>query len=173
MRFAEFVTEDEILNESFWNWMAQKLMSNNQAQNIPGNTPEEKLNTAVDSLQLALDLGGVADPTGIADGANGVIYLLRAAADNQNWPSHVTNALISFVSIIPFADVVKLAKVKGGTKLAKNVAKGSRAVKTAGQNAKLNRQTGQMANTYNQFGPGGVQAVQNAGNYIGGLAGNQ
>src|SRR5690348_3650498 len=99
MRFKEFMELDEFYGGNFW-------------AEIPGNTSQEKFANAVNMLQTALDVAGIADPTGIADGTNGVIYLIRAAADRQHWQSHLTNALISFVSMIPFGDLVKLLKAK-------------------------------------------------------------
>jgi hypothetical protein len=139
--FKEYVD----LQESMWSGLAGLLQKSGADQSLPGNTPEEKLDYAADALHLALDAGGIADPTGIVDGTNGVLYLLRAVAQKERWPEHVKNALISFVSIIPFGDLVKLVKAKKGIQWAKTAATGARAVKTAGANARAGRMAAAVA----------------------------
>lgn len=86
--------------------------------------------TKLDDLQLALDVAGLEPTIGTAaDGANVVISLLRAAKEKESdaKKKHLLDAGISAVSMIPFADVVKLLKLR---KLRKVAVKGARAVKT-------------------------------------------
>jgi hypothetical protein len=59
----------------------------------------------LDNFQTALDIAGIADPTGIADIANAAIYLGRG---------HWKDAAISALSIIPLADLAKAGRL--GTK---------------------------------------------------------
>lgn len=54
------------------------------------------------SLSAALDLAGLFDPTGIADGANAVLL----ASDGDYW-----GALQSGLSVLPFGDLAKVGKV--------------------------------------------------------------
>jgi RHS repeat-associated protein len=56
----------------------------------------------VDGLQGAADVAGVVDPTGIVDGANGVIYTARG---------DYFNAAISFAGMVPYAgDLAKIGR---------------------------------------------------------------
>lgn len=85
----------------------------------------------LDKVQTALDVAGIEPTVGTAaDGANTIISLLRAAAAEEKdiKKKHLINAGISAVSMIPFADVVKLLKLKPARKLA---VKGARAAKKA------------------------------------------
>lgn len=118
-------------------------------QVIPGKTPQEKAEIGLDTVNTALDAAGIADPSGIADGVNTVIYTLRAAsaksADARN--KHLFDALISLVSIIPFADFVKLLKarkLRTGAKLA------LKSVKPIVRGARMARNT-RMANDQSQL----------------------
>ena len=66
-------------------------------------------------LSAALDLAGIVDPTGIADGANAVLQ-----AKKGDW----LNAGISAVAIIPVVgDVAKLGKIKKDVNIIKNTIK--------------------------------------------------
>jgi hypothetical protein len=77
----------------------------------------------LDILQFALDLVGVVDPTGLADGASALISLSRG-----EW----LNAAISAVSLVPYVgDMAKLGKLP---KYARTVEK---AVQVAGKDAKF------------------------------------
>lgn len=72
---------------------------------------------AADLTQMALDLGGIVDPTGIADGSNAVISLGRAigSAWNGEWSAaggHMVNGVISVAGIVPIlGDAAKLGKL--------------------------------------------------------------
>lgn len=83
-------------------------------------TPASPTDQALDKISSILDLAGL-DPTfgTIADLSNAVLYAGRglAAKDPQMRNQHYLNALISSVSAIPFADVIKLLRAK---KIAKN-----------------------------------------------------
>ncbi|MCC9644991.1 hypothetical protein LOC71_22165 [Rhodopirellula sp. JC740] len=85
----------------------------------PTTQPGESfgLSDMADSGQLALDAIGIADPTGIADGANAAISLGRAFTDPDRRGEHLQNAAISAVSMIPFAgDLAKIFKAPRATK---------------------------------------------------------
>ena len=85
----------------------------------------------LDTVQTALDIAGIEPTVGTAaDGANAVISLLRAAAAEEadSKKKHLINAGISAVSMVPFADIVKIFKFRPAKKLA---VKGARAVKSA------------------------------------------
>jgi hypothetical protein len=75
------------------------------------------LTLAADLTQMALDLGGIVDPTGIADGSNAMISVGRAigAAWNGEWSAaggHVVNGVISVAGILPLlGDAAKLGKI--------------------------------------------------------------
>ncbi|NOQ65507.1 MAG: hypothetical protein GQ582_13430 [Methyloprofundus sp.] len=62
---------------------------------------EEKEEIALDIIQFILDISGIIDPSPLSDGSNALISLARG-----NW----FDAFISTVSIIPFADIVKIGK---------------------------------------------------------------
>jgi len=85
----------------------------------------------LDKVQAALDVAGIEPTIGTAaDGANAVISLLRAAAadEKDSKKKHLINAGISAVSMVPFADVIKIFKAKPVRKLA---VKGARTIKQA------------------------------------------
>ena len=102
----------------------------------------EDLSSKLDKLQLALDLAGIEPTVGtIADGANTIISSLRAASalaskNKDEAAEHAINAGISIISIIPFADVVKLLKAR---KLRKPALYAAKAIKLAGKTAKTQR----------------------------------
>jgi hypothetical protein len=94
---------------------------------------------AVDALQNALDIIGI-DPiigTG-ADAANVLISTLRSALakTSDEKQKHIINAGISAISLIPFADIIKLLKLRKSPKLAKPAIAGARALKTAASSVK-------------------------------------
>jgi RHS repeat-associated protein len=60
----------------------------------------------IDNVQTGLDIAGIADPTGIVDGVNAVIY-----AGRGQWG----NAGISALAIIPFGDVGKVGRLGAKT----------------------------------------------------------
>ena len=96
----------------------------------------EDVSNNLDKLQLALDVAGIEPTVGmVADGANAIISTLRAAValadkDNDTAKKHAINAGISAISLIPFADVVKLVKVRD---LRKPAVMAARALKTTGK----------------------------------------
>lgn len=88
------------------------------------------VDTGLDTLQTGLDGLGVADPTPVSDGANAVISLGRAVSDPKNAGTHLMNAGISVVSMIPY--VGDLAK---GLKYGGKAMRGGRAARGAGKAA--------------------------------------
>jgi hypothetical protein len=103
---------------------------------------KEETTNKLDALQLALDVAGLEPTVGsIADGANAIISSLRAAAalaskEKDKAAEHAINAGISAVSILPFADVIKLLKSR---KLRKPAIAAAKAIKFAGKTAKNQR----------------------------------
>jgi len=91
------------------------------------------MSKTLNTLQGALDIAGIEPTIGTAaDGANTVISLLRAAAadEKDQQKKHMINAGISAVSMIPFADVIKLLKLRKVSKPATKLAvKGARGLK--------------------------------------------
>jgi hypothetical protein len=74
----------------------------------------ENSNT-VDKIQAALDVAGFEPTIGTtADATNAVISGLRAALSKESdeRKKHIINAGISAVSMIPFADVIKILKLR-------------------------------------------------------------
>jgi len=102
----------------------------------------EEESSKIDKLQLALDVAGIEPTIGTAaDGANAIISALRLAGaaarkDKEAAKEHAINAGISAVSLIPFGDVVKLAKLR---KLRNPLVKGAKKIKQAGLVAKADR----------------------------------
>jgi hypothetical protein len=102
----------------------------------------EEKSSKLDKLQLALDVAGIEPTVGtVADGANAIISALRLAGaaarkDKDAAKEHAINMGISAVSLIPFGDVVKLAKLR---KLRKPLVTGAKKVKQAGVAAKADR----------------------------------
>lgn len=77
----------------------------------------------LDCLKLALDTWGFEHTTGwIGDAASGTISLGQAihkgATGKPGASKHLADFAISAISMIPFADVIKLLKIKYGTKYA-------------------------------------------------------
>ncbi len=98
-----------------------------------------KESNAINSLQSALDIAGFEPTVGsAADATNVVISGLRAALAKEpdERKRHIINAGISAVSLIPFADIVKLLKLRKTTSLAKPVISSARALKHAAANIK-------------------------------------
>ena len=99
---------------------------------------EEK---AIDQIQTALDIAGLEPTVGsVADGANIIISLLRAAANKEKdkRKEHLINAGISAISLIPFADVIKLLKLrKIGKTATKAGISGARALKNYSTSQKM------------------------------------
>ena len=106
---------------------------------------EEKMSN-IDKLQAALDVAGVEPTIGsFADGANAVISALRAgkaavAGEKDEAKEHIINMGISAVSLIPFADVIKLLKLrKLGKKPVKAAVAAGKHLKQAGAGLKQAR----------------------------------
>jgi hypothetical protein len=88
----------------------------------------------LDTIQSALDVAGIEPTIGtVADSINVVISLLRAAKDktSDERKSHLFDAAISAISILPMADFVKILKIRKYRKLA---TKAARVIKTGGKN---------------------------------------
>lgn len=69
----------------------------------------------IDQIQAALDIAGFEPTVGTAaDAANTVISGLRAALAKEpdERKQHIINAGISAISLIPFADVIKVLKLR-------------------------------------------------------------
>jgi len=112
---------------------------------------ERRKRNAIDNLQTALDIIGL-DPLfqvgTTADLVNLLISGLRsglalAKKENDIAKEHAINAGISAISLIPFADVIKILKFRKLGKLkrpaTKLAVKGGRALKSYGKQQKLDR----------------------------------
>ncbi len=105
---------------------------------------EEKLG-ALDALQAGLDIAGFEPTIGsFADGANAIIYAMRSAKSllTGKWnqaKEHLLDAGISAVSLIPFADVIKILRLRKIPKLAKTGIKWARGLKSYAKTEKVKR----------------------------------
>jgi hypothetical protein len=93
----------------------------------------------IDKVQAALDVIGFEPTIGTAaDAINTLISTLRAAfsKETDERKKHIINAGISAISLIPFADLIKLIKLKHYKKTA---IKGARVVKNYGKQQQTNR----------------------------------
>jgi len=107
--------------------------------------PDNK-SSGLDNLQFGLDVAGVADPTPIADGVNAAISLARASKSDtpEERKKHLTNALISGISTVPYVgDLAKLFKYGG--KGAKAAAKGAGGAESAAKTFKAATPTVDLA----------------------------
>tara|TARA_Y100000310_G_scaffold345541_1_gene466270 strand:- start:6603 stop:7022 length:420 start_codon:yes stop_codon:yes gene_type:complete len=92
--------------------------------------------TKLDKLQMLLDIVGIEPSVGTAaDIINSIISAARAIADKDRRKEHIVNMIISLVSMIPAADVVKLVKKP----YRKAAVKGMRYIKNTGKQAKQDR----------------------------------
>ena len=104
----------------------------------------EKL-LALDTLQAGLDIAGFEPTIGsFADGANALIYAMRSAKSliSGQWnqaKEHALDAAISAVSLIPFADVIKVLRLRKIPKLAKVGIKWARGLKSYAKTEKVKR----------------------------------
>ena len=109
---------------------------------------QEKIKS-IDALQMALDVAGF-DPTygTIADGINVILSTLRsglalARKEGDQAKEHAINAGISAISLIPFADVIKVLKLRKLGKLKRPATKlaiaGARAAKQYSADKKIER----------------------------------
>lgn len=107
------------------------------------NDPEKL--KAIDAFQAALDLVGLEQTRGAAaDGVNAIIYLFRSAQSafkgkGKEASRHLLDAGISAVSIIPFADLIKLLRLRKAPKLAKATIKGARQSRKYANKQKIKR----------------------------------
>lgn len=89
------------------------------AASQPTATPQgpDPVQLGLDLTQMALDIGGIVDPSGIADGSNAVISAGRAigslfSGDLGGAGGHAVNGLISVAGVVPLAgDLAKLGKI--------------------------------------------------------------
>jgi hypothetical protein len=96
--------------------------------------------TTVDKIQAALDVAGFEPTIGTAaDATNTVISGLRAALSKESdeRKKHIINAGISAVSMIPFADVIKILKLRKFKPLARLAIKGAKNLKNTAQTIKM------------------------------------
>lgn len=146
------MVEEEIYNENLASFAAT-LMAR-ASQFLPGNTPEEKAETALDTINTVLDGVGIADPSGIADGVNTILYALRAATaktpDVRN--KNLYNALISAVSVIPFGDLAKLLKARKYTTGAKMAVQYGRPLRNLARTARDDRYNNNLSQLLPQWG---------------------
>ena len=90
----------------------------------------------LDQLQTALDVAGFEPTVGTtADAANTIISGLRAAMSKESdeRKKHIINAGISALSLIPFADLIKLLKLRKFKPAAKLAVQGARGLKAYGK----------------------------------------
>lgn len=95
----------------------------------------KNLGSKIDTLQSALDLAGFEPTVGTAaDATNTAISVLRAALakEKDKRKKHLLNAGISAISLIPFADVIKILKLRKAKPVAKLAVKGARTLKAYG-----------------------------------------
>lgn len=114
-------------------------------------TEERRKRNAIDNLQTGLDIIGLDQVFQVgtaADAINAIISGLRsglalAKKENDIAKEHAINAAISALSVIPFADVIKVLKFRKLGKLAKPATKlavaGGRAAKAYGTKKKIER----------------------------------
>ena len=99
----------------------------------------EEKDSAINAVQTALDIIGFEPSLGtIADGANSLISILRAAAASEPdlRKKHLINAGISAISMVPFADLAKIFKYRPARKL---VTIGARNLQDFAQKQKFDR----------------------------------
>jgi len=112
----------------------------------------------LDKLQVALDVIGFEPTVGTAaDASNSVISALRSAAaiarrDGDTAKQHAIDAGISAISMIPFGDVAKIAKLR---KVRKPLTTALRGVKSVGKKAQADRRR-QSAKQIASYGTAGI-----------------
>jgi len=119
--------------------LSQKIVGE-QKEALLENLGSSKKTQGIDKVQVALDIIGLEQTVGwVADGTNSVISLFRALADREKdaTKKHLFNAAISAVSMIPFADVVKLLKLRKFPVVAKTYIAWARSVKTYAKAQKI------------------------------------
>ncbi|WP_247712067.1 HNH endonuclease [Qipengyuania qiaonensis] len=89
------------------------------ATGTPAAANENAIDTSTliaDLTQMGIDVVGIVDPTGIADGANAIISLGRAGlalwnGEGSEALGHIGNGALSAVSILPLGDLAKAGKI--------------------------------------------------------------
>ena len=103
-------------------------------------TDQAKKSNLLDTIQTALDVAGFEPTIGTgADAINVVISGLRAAAakETDEKKKHLINAGISAISLIPFADLIKVTKLRHVSKpLARAAIRGARVSHLYAKNVK-------------------------------------
>ena len=103
------------------------ILDKTEIQLDKADSVDEEESKAVDKLQTVLDVVGLEPSVGsVADLANVGISLGRAGLDKSKRTDHLANAGISAVSLVPFGDVAKLAKIKP---IRKSLVKGFKGIK--------------------------------------------
>jgi hypothetical protein len=96
----------------------------------------ESTQQAINALQAALDIIGFEPTVGtFADGANVIISGLRAGLSKttDERKKHIINAGISAISLIPFADIIKVLKLRKAKPIARAAVAGARQIKKFGK----------------------------------------
>ena len=119
---------------------------------IQENVQNKNTEDGLLGLKLALDVWGLEPTTGwIGDLASGAISLgqalHKAITKKPGASSHLADAAISLVSTIPFADVVKLLKLKHGSKYAELATKLAKPLQNASKRNKYNMMQNRAVNT--------------------------
>ena len=105
----------------------------NEVASDPDSNVKETGDKALDAIQLALDIAGIPPSIGTpVNAVNTIISLLRAAKDKEQdeRKKHLIDAGLNAISMIPFASVVKLVKLRA---LRKPAVMAARAIKTGGE----------------------------------------
>ena len=132
----------------FSNLVKTVLVENNTSNN----------QTTMDQLQAALDLIGFEPTVGTAaDVINTLISAFRAALSKEpdERTKHIINAGISAISLIPFADVLKLIKLRKN----KPAVRGARMIKSYGKTRQSSNRFGVSESNM----AGGASSVFGAG----------
>jgi hypothetical protein len=105
--------------------------------------------SALNKIQTALDVAGFEPTIGTgADALNVIISGLRAAYSKttDERKKHTINAGISAISLIPFADIIKILKLRKSKPLARYAISGAKNLKTTGQTLKSTNRFGVSEN---------------------------
>jgi len=95
-----------VTNNAFSDVLAADGELSVYAKNKKVNTTGQSSSGWLDQIQTGLDVAGIADPTGIVDGVNALIY-----AGRGQWG----NAAISALAIIPYGDIGKVGRLAAKT----------------------------------------------------------
>jgi hypothetical protein len=144
----------------------EALTNSEPAEEVQGQSlsPMDAVHMGLDAIGLVGD--AVVPGAGVvADGANALLYLARAASDPEHAGEHLKNALISGVSMVPF-----LGDAAKGFKYGANT--GTRAGKANAASGILGSLFGGMAGGAGHGGGGGAAAAGGAGHGGGGHGAN-